>query len=312
MAVQFNNLFFSIGAMKAGTTWLYAALSTHPQLMFCPEKEIHYFHDRDLGSDRLRLATRHRRARRKYIPILRGDMGRKEHAQSHWQRSVQLLRDKTARHGMPDLTGLAPEAQDWVRAYLSEPVDDAWFKGLFPSDRPDAYACEFSNLSALLPAKTWRDIAARSTKLRVLYTLRDPVDRLWSHVKFELEMTKRLNLLETWGPGDFERFARRPEMWAHGEYGQICERLQQNLPAEALRIQSYEDMQPKPMTLIRDIERFLGVAAHRYPDWLLTRRPVKSKSIPMPDFFRDLFAQDVARIKGELSDLGIDAARNWG
>jgi hypothetical protein len=42
----FGNLFLSIGAMKAGTTWLYAVLERHPALHFTPEKELHYFYHR--------------------------------------------------------------------------------------------------------------------------------------------------------------------------------------------------------------------------------------------------------------------------
>jgi hypothetical protein len=35
--------FIGIGAQKAGTTWLYSALSAHPQIWTTPKKEIHYF-----------------------------------------------------------------------------------------------------------------------------------------------------------------------------------------------------------------------------------------------------------------------------
>jgi hypothetical protein len=38
-----ENLFLSVGAMKAGTTWLYEQLKDHPEIYFTPEKEIHYF-----------------------------------------------------------------------------------------------------------------------------------------------------------------------------------------------------------------------------------------------------------------------------
>ena len=38
-----ENLFLSVGAMKAGTTFLFNALSRHPELYFTPEKELHYF-----------------------------------------------------------------------------------------------------------------------------------------------------------------------------------------------------------------------------------------------------------------------------
>eukprot|EP00493_Phyllostaurus_siculus_P000433 UN00435 len=34
-----DNLFLSVGAMKAGTTWLYEQLKNHPEIHFTPEKE---------------------------------------------------------------------------------------------------------------------------------------------------------------------------------------------------------------------------------------------------------------------------------
>jgi len=43
-----NNLFLSVGAMKAGTTWLYKQLQYHPEIYFTPEKEIHYFANKHL------------------------------------------------------------------------------------------------------------------------------------------------------------------------------------------------------------------------------------------------------------------------
>ena len=39
----FDNLLFSIGAMKAGTSWLYENLKFHPDIDTVPVKEIHYF-----------------------------------------------------------------------------------------------------------------------------------------------------------------------------------------------------------------------------------------------------------------------------
>ena len=37
-----ERLFLSIGAMKAGTTWLYSLLQRHPKIQFTPEKKIHF------------------------------------------------------------------------------------------------------------------------------------------------------------------------------------------------------------------------------------------------------------------------------
>jgi hypothetical protein len=45
-APLFRGLFIGAGAMKAGTTWLYTMLAPHPQLLFTPEKETHYFYSK--------------------------------------------------------------------------------------------------------------------------------------------------------------------------------------------------------------------------------------------------------------------------
>jgi hypothetical protein len=37
-----DNIFFSIGAMKAGTSWLYEALRLNPDINAVPIKEVHY------------------------------------------------------------------------------------------------------------------------------------------------------------------------------------------------------------------------------------------------------------------------------
>ncbi|MBK8815444.1 MAG: hypothetical protein IPN42_08040 [Methylococcaceae bacterium] len=41
-----KKIFLSIGAMKAGTTWLYDKLKEHPDIHFSYEKELHYFANR--------------------------------------------------------------------------------------------------------------------------------------------------------------------------------------------------------------------------------------------------------------------------
>ncbi len=311
MSKIFDNLFLNIGAMKAGTTWLSAILSRHPELHFCAEKELHYFHHRHVMPGALSKSVRHARAREKYIPILRGEPGQKELPTSRVQRIIQnRVRRFLPRHKL-DVEGLSTSDALWIQNYLSDPVDDTWFKRLFPLSESETYACEFSNLSAQLPSDVWRDISAKTEKLRVLYTLRDPIKRLWSHTKFHLDMTRSLHLLDTWKPKDFEAFARRKHVWSQAEYGQTCDVLRRSLPEGTWRVQSSEDMNADPMGSLRAIEQFLEIAPFNYPRWLLERRLVKSVSVPMPDFYPNLFRKDVTRIKGELSDLGIPVPEKW-
>ena len=280
----FSNLFLSVGAMKAGTTWLYAVLARHPALHFALEKEIHYFYHRYVNPTLLSESYRLREARNRYL--FRFDPER-----------ANIDAVKANLH--------------WVSAYLDRPVDDYWYRNLFQLRDHQVYACDFSNLNAQLPQDVWPQIAARCDRLRVLFTMRDPVKRLWSHTKFHLQVTGQLDKLETWGPPQFEEFIRKPHIWVNAEYGQILRNLRGGLGPEALKVIFYEDIHADQRRALREIETFLGIAPFDYPQALLDRRFTESVRHEMPAFFPDLVAADLHRICDEVRAEGYDIPASW-
>ncbi len=280
----FGNLFLSAGAMKAGTTWLYSVLSRHPNLHFTPEKEIHYFYakyvDDGILSDQRRLEN----AVNKYI-------GRID------PNSANIDRVRYDLH--------------WVAAYLNRPLDDYWYRNLFHFSHRQRYGCDFSNLYALLPAEAWPQISSNCRTLRVLYTMRDPIKRLWSHIKFHLEVTHKLELLDTWRPDEFDDFARKPFIWDNGEYGRAYRRMKMGLAPEQLKVIFFEDIRSGPRDILAGIEDFLELPHHNYADQVVNQRINESVSRPMPDFFPGLFARDFERIIREVEDQGLVVAKSW-
>jgi len=280
-----GNLFLGIGAMKAGTTWLYAMLDRHPELLFCPEKEVHYFYHRYVDAAQLSEARRLENARERYL--LRFDPDR-----------ANIDRVRQNLH--------------WVSAYLSGPVDDHWYRNLFQMRRHHRYACDFSNLSAHIPADVWPRIEAGCDRLRVLYTMRDPLGRLWSHTKFHLQVTGQLGALRTWGPREFDDFVRQPFIWDNAEYGRVLRALRTGLSEDVWRAVFYDDMHADQRAMLAKIEDFLGIARFDYPQELLERRVTASVRHPMPGFFADLFADDLRRIRQEVRAEGFALPAAWG
>lgn len=280
----FENLFLSAGAMKAGTTWLYRVLERHPELYFTPEKEIHYFYHRFVDSSILSETRRLTEAKNRYLFRFE-------------PQTANIDRIRSNLH--------------WVAEYLSNPVDDMWYRTLFAGLRRQTYCCDFSNLYALLPAQAWSRIAADTQKLRVLYTMRHPVKRLWSHVKFHLQVTQKTDVLATWGPKDFNKFARQSFLWNNAEYGVALRNMKAGLPAENLMPIFYEDLHADQRGMLSRIEDFLGIAHFNYPAPLLSGRVNESVSHPMPDFFPGLFEADVDRIIKELAAEGMTAPDSW-
>lgn len=281
----FGNLFLSVGAMKAGTTWLYALLARHPELHFTPEKEIHYFYHRYVDDKRLNEQRRLAEARDRYL--IRFDPEK---------ANIDQIRRNIR----------------WVSSYLDSPVDDFWYRNLFQLQGRQRYACDFSNLNAHLPAEIWPRIAGNCDKLRVLYTMRDPVKRLWSHTKFHLQFSNQLENLQKWGPEDFKRFLRLNHVWENAEYGAVLRKLKSGLPGESLKVMFYEEIHADQRGALVEIEDFLGISHHNYPKPLLERRFTESVKREMPEFFPGLVAEDVARIRDEVEAEGFKLPAKWG
>lgn len=280
----YGNLFLSIGAMKAGTTWLFTLLARHPELHVTPEKEIHYFYHRYVNPDFLSERRRLHEVKTRYL--YRFDP----------QRSKI---DEIRRH------------LHWMSHYLSDPIDDFWYRNLFHMRGREKWACDFSNLYAHLPPEAWPGIAGRCDRLRVIYTMRHPVARLWSHTKFHLQVAGELDKLDSWGPDDFDAFLRQPHIWENSEYGAVLRRMKAGLAPENTLVLFYENIHADQRAALAQIEAFLELTPFEYhEDWLKSRR-AKSVERPMPDFFPGLLERDVARICDEVEAEGFAVPPGW-
>jgi hypothetical protein len=280
----FDNVFLSVGAMKAGTTWLYDVFHRHPDLHFSHEKEIHYFyacyHNPGILSDRSRM----RRA--------------KGYLHFDPEKSMQAPLHRRVR---------------WTANWLAAPVDDAWFNDLFLNRGAARWICDFSNLNALLSANAWREIHARTGRLRVLYTLRDPIDRIWSHVRFHLKMQGKGDLLDQWSLDDLVAHIETPgsDYLDHTDYVRAITRMQTALPADCLMVDFFDRIGADPRGLVRDVETHLGVTHVDLPGSMIAKVVNPSPPRPMPPGLADRltpFAE--AQIDG-LARLGIVAPTAW-
>lgn len=283
-AAVFGDLFLSAGAMKAGTTWLYRLLALHPEMHVTPEKELHYFHHRHVDNTQLDDAWRRQAVIGRVLPRL--EPQKPEIDIDHVRATV-----------------------DWAARYLGDAVDDRWFAGLFPPI--PGYRCDFSNLHAHLPSRAWKQIAGQCDRLRVLYILREPVARAWSHVKFHLKYTGRLDRLDDWTDRELRAFARQRMIRDNGDYARVLRNMQAGLEPGQLKVMIYEDIHADPRAALAEIEGFLGIARFDYPDHLLTRKVNVSPDKPMPARFADLLARDTAKVLAGLERAGIALPESW-
>ena len=143
-------LLFGLGATKAGTSWLHRWLAGHPECHFRTLKELHYFDAIEAG----RVAR---------------------HVVSLTAEREALAREGVAPRRLRDIDDYLgvlarPDDRGAYLDYLSDGAGGARVVG----DITPAYG--------LLPVARLKEMAALG-EARFLYILRDPVARLWSHVR---------------------------------------------------------------------------------------------------------------------------------
>ena len=278
-----DNLFLSVGAMKAGTTWMYQILDKHPEIYFSPEKEIHYFAHMYLD-DEFPLKENRRLSR----------------AQAH----VAINPERN------HLSGVRNRLR-WTANFLSDPVDDFWYRSLFIFRSNQTWCADFSNLYCQLSPSAWQHIRLGTRRLRVIYTMRDPIKRLWSHAKFHAQFSGNPSQINSWTPTTVKAFLQQPFLWKHGEYGASVRRLRESLDPSELRLYFFEHLHLDKRGWITDVEDFLEIRHIQFDDGLLDRKVNESSSEKMPDWFPNVFHKDVERIYHELRHEGLEPPESW-
>lgn len=177
--------FLGIGAQKAGTTWLYEALSRHPQIRFPAGKELHFWSLR-----------RH--------------------------------------HGLE------------------------WYLTRFGAAQPGVRQGEITPAYALLADPVIREVQVMNPYLRLLYVLRNPIERAWSSalmalVRAEMEFGEAS---EAWFVDHF----RSAGSLARGDYETTIRRWRSVFGADALLLLRFEDIAARPVDLLMRCARHLDVA----------------------------------------------------
>ena len=281
-----DRLFLSVGAMKAGTTWLHRNLAGHPQIHFSPEKEIHYFADPQAQS---------------YMSLA--------HRLGRYQQVVRNLRPERMNPHVQANLGW------YARHYLAPEVNDAWYEALF-ADRPARKAsarwvADFSNLYAVLDAAGWAHVQRLCRELRAVYTLRHPGERLWSALKFSYEFAGRAEALPGLGAADYDAFLDDAGTLAHADYAGAIQSLRRHLPQSGLMVLFMEETVERPFETLRRIEWFLDISAHTYREDALQSRVNPSGKLAVPGHFAERANRIAAEQIARLTDMGIAVPANW-
>jgi len=241
---QARTVLICVGATKAGTSWLRAYLGAHPQVSMRRPKELHYFDHFERraswGVQSLRAEMQALRKRLAALPA--GDPKR-----------AQLQRGIDDRRALRDMLALGHVDLGAYLAYLEGGAGAARVVG----DVTPAYA--------LLSEATLEMIAGMAPDVRVLFLMRDPVARLWSHVRMAaMRRGGDETAVASTAYALLERIVSDPGAAPHitdrGDYPAILRKLRKTIPAARLKLAFTEEaITPEGVV---DLCAFLGLDAH--------------------------------------------------
>jgi hypothetical protein len=250
--------FLCIGAQKAGTSWLAANLSTHPQVWSPYRKELHHFDTRHLAGDRLEK--------------------RRERTLRHVR--VALKAAKASGAGPAELKPLR-RLLDPERLFT-----DAWYEDVFAAAPLDMAAGEYTPRYSTLPDAGVEDVRRSCPEARIIWILRDPAERNLSG--FRMHLARR-----EIAPDDAAGVEREARAWLatdspdRGDYADYLPRWEARWTAgETLLLLPFGRLKRDPRGFLAEVEALLGLDP--FEDWpKLSDQVNRTPKAELPAWFVD-------------------------
>ncbi len=150
-----------------------------------------------------------------------------------------------------------------------------------------------------------RDAIARihawCPRVRLLFMMRDPVERAWSHARKSF-LSKRGRPVAEASEAELKEFLEGPFTRRRGDYAWVLANWLSFYDRDQLFIAFFDELESDPGGLLRAVFQFLGVD----PDVPLDRREMASRvnprpQAPMPEWVRsylsDIFYKDTTRLE---------------
>jgi len=236
--------FIGIGAHKSATTWLAHVMRSHKQIWIPPIKELHYF-DRATH-----YKSQNTFASSRLITRITGSGP----GNLRWRKSA--CRDILASAIKLDLGRCK-----WNLKYYTGTIDDDWYLSLFPKGSLKLNG-EITPAYSMLHTQDIQHIASLLPQVKIIYLLRDPIDRAWSHLRYDKASDSNFDL------GDLEAvksYIDGPELTQRGDYLTTLRNWKSAIPDERFFIGFYDDIKSAPVSFLSNLSDFLAIDSKYFP-----------------------------------------------
>jgi len=283
--------FLGIGAQKSGTTWLYHKLRLHPDFWLPPVKELHYFDRAPKYPSSSRLASERLTSR------LFGKRPHDLEARRHLKSQVpKILRPSNWQH-LP-----------WNHRFLFGKFDDDWYGSLF-KEGGDKIKGEITPSYSILDHQDVRYIHKLIPRVKVIFIIRNPIDRTWSHFRFHNSRLKNKNRQTM---AEFKKFVNSGSNILKGDYARTINIWQSFFPENQFFIGYYREIKNNPKHfLIRVLEFLDADTSEKFLGDDLSKRVYASPKQELPEEFKRYLEKKYFQQIKQLSEMLGGYATDW-
>ena len=218
---------FCVGATKSGTSWLYRALYDHPGCALKSVKELHYWDTFDAE------------ARAKQVRAWRGRIDTFLATKAEAEVEGRGWQVDNMQRQLRDLAGLIDVIQ-------ADRTRDAAYAGWLAQAAEGRLVADITPSYALLPEPVLARMVAAYPDARWIYLIRDPLERLWSHVRMQAHRQRQPHEAHRQKSNGILRRILHKGHEAHiitrGDYAATVARLRAFVPKDRLRVEFCEQM----------------------------------------------------------------------
>lgn len=223
--------FIGIGAQKAGTTWLYHRLGELSDFKMPPIKEFHYFDNH----------SNYRPVDNLVDPILINRLKK-----INW--SYKALRSLVGSILRNDI-----EKTNWLRRYYFSNYNNEWYISQFKTLK--GITGEITPAYSVLHEDHVKNMYDLLPDLKLVFILRNPIDRVWSHYRHFSEIHK-FNIEDE---GSFLKFIKSRHLTLEkSDYLKSIDNYTKYFDKSQILFGYYDAIQEQPSELIKGIVDFLG------------------------------------------------------
>ncbi|GAA5030934.1 hypothetical protein GCM10011506_21790 [Marivirga lumbricoides] len=224
--------FIGIGAQKAGTSWLFSNLKKLPDFSL-GIKEIHYFDKNKKYSSPNTLSES-----KVYKRVLIYE----------WVKFVVIMFIKA-------ILRLDFIQINWALKWMFYNYNDEWYLSLFKNLK--GFSGEISPSYAILEENDIRKMYKLAPDAKIIFILRDPIERAWSHYRFSRKHSSKKSRSKFKHESIID-FINSDDQLLRSNYIDTLEKYSKIFPEAQILVCFYDAIIDCPEKLLKEIVQFIG------------------------------------------------------